>query len=180
MSDNPLQIPSDRPFRLLIGGELVEASGGAELAVHNPADEAEIARVPSADAAEVDRVLAAATEAAPAWGRLPAVERERHLVNLAEAVLAHKEPLARMLTAETGKLLTLARGEVGAAADFLTFHAHHARRIKGDILPSDSPDEEIRIHRVPYGVTLGIVAWNFPLALACRKLGPRSPRATRW
>ena len=71
-----------------------------------------------------------------------------------------------------GKTYSLALGEVEVSADFVNFPAQAARRIEGDILPSDLPSEHIMIHKVPYGVTVGIAAWNFPLALACRKIGP--------
>lgn len=63
-------------------------------------------------------------------------------------------------------------GEVAVSADFINFPAQAARRIEGDLMPSDNPDEHIWIHKVPYGVTVGITAWNFPFALACRKIGP--------
>lgn len=67
--------------------------------------------------------------------------------------------------------------EIDATIDYITFPAHGARRIEGDIFPSDSPDEHIWIHKVPFGVTVGLTAWNFPVALAGRKFGPIVPVA---
>ena len=82
------------------------------------------------------------------------------------------EPLARCLTQEQGKPLHEARGEVGAAANFIRYAAEAARRLQGDIFPSDSPREQLWIQRVPYGVVAAMIAWNFPLALIGRKCGP--------
>ena len=104
--------------------------------------------------------------------QLTAVERGNHLIKLAEAIKANRENLARLLTLEQGKTYALALGEVDVSADFINFPAQGARRLEGDIYPSDLPQEHIWIHKVPYGVTVGIAAWNFPLALACRKIGP--------
>ena len=78
----------------------------------------------------------------------------------------------RSWSARWAKPTRLALGEVDVSADFINFPAQAARRLEGDILPSDLPNEHIMIHKVPYGVTVGIAAWNFPLALACRKIGP--------
>lgn len=87
-------------------------------------------------------------------------------------VLAEGESLARLVTLEQGKPLAQARGEIGATITFLAYAAEAARRIEGDIVTSDNPDEEIHIRRHPYGVVVGLTAWNYPSALAARKLGP--------
>ena len=83
-----------------------------------------------------------------------------------------RERLARLLTLEQGKTYSLALVEVDATIDYIDFPAQSARRIDGDLFPSDEPNEHIWIHRVPYGVTVALTAWNFPVALAGRKLGP--------
>ena len=84
----------------------------------------------------------------------------------------NQDRLARMLSTEQGKPLAEAQGEVGATAMFLRYAAEAARRIEGDIFPSDFPNEQLWIQRVPYGVVVALVAWNFPLALTGRKVGP--------
>ena len=76
------------------------------------------------------------------------------------------------MVAEQGKPLNQALGEIGATETFLRYAAENARRIEGDILPSDTPNEEVWIRRVPHGVVVGLTAWNYPSALAARKAGP--------
>ncbi|MEM7809931.1 MAG: aldehyde dehydrogenase family protein [Planctomycetota bacterium] len=157
---------------MLVGGELVDTRSGGVIDVASPTSERVLYTVPNGDASDAKAALEAARAAQPAWAATPAVERGRLLSRLAGLIAENKERLARTLTLEMGKTLALARGEVDVSVDFLNFAAHGARRIEGDILPSDSPDEHLMIYKVPYGVTVGIVAWNFPLALACRKIGP--------
>ena len=76
------------------------------------------------------------------------------------------------MVAEQGKPLQEARGEIEGAALYLTYAAEEARRITGDIIPSDNPDEQIWIQRVAHGVVVALTAWNYPAALMCRKMGP--------
>ncbi len=140
--------------------------------VENPANAQTIAVTPAGDDGTAETALAAARQAQRLWARRPAVERGQAVYALADAVRAHADLLARIVVAEQGKPLGQARGEVGAAETFLRFAAEQARRIEGEILPSDSPDEEIHIRRLPHGVVVGLTAWNYPLALAARKLGP--------
>ncbi len=91
---------------------------------------------------------------------------------LADAVHARSEALARLVTLEQGKPLSQARGEIGAVVTFLRYAAGNARRIEGDIIASDNANEEIHIRRHPYGVVVGLTSWNYPAALAARKMGP--------
>lgn len=160
-------------FSMYIGGDLrPEGSGGATSEVENPANESVVYTVPEATKQDAEAALQAAQVAQRSWAKLPAVQRGAHLIALAEKIRENREHLARILTHEQGKTYQLALGEVDVSADFLNFPAQGARRLEGDIFPSDNPDEHLYIHKVPYGVCAGIVAWNFPLALACRKLGP--------
>lgn len=157
--------------RMLIGGHW----GGSAAAGHeieNPADETIIATTPAGTADTAAEALQAARRAQPGWAMLPAVERGRAVQALADAVRDHADLLARIVVMEQGKPLAQARGEVGATETFLRYAAEQARRIEGEILPSDAPDEEIQIRRLPHGVVVGLTAWNYPLALAARKLGP--------
>ena len=94
------------------------------------------------------------------------------LKDLARLILENRERLARQIIAEQGKPLHEARGEVEGAALYLTYAAEEARRITGDIIPSDNPDEQIWIQRVAHGVVIGLTAWNYPAGLMCRKMGP--------
>ena len=159
-------------FRMFINGQYCDAVSGEVIEVASPTTEEILYSVPKGDQADAKRALETAKEAQPAWARMPAVERGAILARFAELIKANRERLAKILTLEMGKTYQLALGEVDVSADFINFPAQAARRIEGDILPSDLPGEHIMIHKIPYGVTVGIAAWNFPLALACRKIGP--------
>lgn len=158
--------------RMFIGGRWTAGASGSDHQVENPATGAVIATTPAGDAGTAAQALAAARAAQTAWAARPSVERGRAVAALADAVRNHADLLARIVVAEQGKPLNQAMGEVGAAETFLRFAAEQARRIEGEILPSDCPDEEIQIRRLPHGVVVGLTAWNYPLALAARKLGP--------
>ena len=159
-------------YDMLIGGEWRPALAGERIVVENPADETPIATIPAGQAADAEAALDAAAAAQPAWAATPPIERAALLHALADATLREEEALARCLTREQGKPLHEARGEVGAAANFIRYAAEAARRLRGDIFPSDSPQEQLWIQRVPYGVVTAMIAWNFPLALIGRKCGP--------
>jgi lactaldehyde dehydrogenase / glycolaldehyde dehydrogenase len=152
-------------------GRWTDGSGDA-LDVFDPTDGSVIASIASATASEVDRVLAAAKEAQPAWRRLPAPERGVHLRAIADLIAAERESLAEQLVQEVGKPLSQARGEVDFAAALIRYSAEWDRRLEGEILPGDVPGEQIHLLREPLGVVAAICPWNFPLAVLCRKLGP--------
>nr|WP_210272758.1 aldehyde dehydrogenase family protein [Chthonobacter rhizosphaerae] len=158
--------------RMLIGGEWTGGGSSGEIEVENPATEAIIATIPDGTAADAEAALAAARAAQPAWAALPAYERGKAVDALADAIDENADLLARLVVAEQGKPIGQARGEIAATETFLRYAAESARRIEGDILPSDSPDEEVWIRRVPHGVVVGLTAWNYPAALTTRKLGP--------
>lgn len=153
------------------GGWIMPGDRNA-IEVDNPATEDVIATVVEGTAEDAEIVLEAASRAQTAWAMRPAVERGRLVNALADAVEESSEVLARIVTLEQGKPIAEARGEVGAAVTFLRYAAENARRIEGDIVASDNPNEEVHIRRHPYGVVVGLTAWNYPLALAARKLGP--------
>ncbi|MCY3834823.1 MAG: aldehyde dehydrogenase [Anaerolineaceae bacterium] len=159
-------------YEMLIDGAWRPAEAGGRIVVENPANENPIATVPAGQAADAEAALAAAAAAQPSWAATPPIERAAYLHDLADAILRETEHLARTLTEEQGKPLHEARGEVGAAANFIRYAAEAARRLQGDIFPSDSPREQLWIQRVPYGVVAAMIAWNFPLALIGRKCGP--------
>ena len=155
-----------------IGGGWCAATQGAVIEVENPADETVIGTVPDSSAEDAARAVEAARRAQPGWAAVPAVERGRAVRKLAGLIAERSEDLARLITREQGKPIGQARGEVGATVGFLEYASENARRIEGDIIASDNRDEEIHIRRHPYGVVVGLTAWNYPAALAARKLGP--------
>jgi lactaldehyde dehydrogenase / glycolaldehyde dehydrogenase len=157
---------------MFIDGRWTDGASSGRTEVENPANETVVATVPEGTAEDALAALEAARRAQPAWAGLPAIERGRLVTALADAVRANADALARIVVAEQGKPLNQALGEIGATETFLRYAAENARRIEGDIFPSDARNEEVWIRRVPYGVVVGLTAWNYPSALAARKAGP--------
>ena len=154
-------------YRMLIGGALVE--GAASLDVINPATGAPFASVPRATKADADAAIAAAKAAVPGWSAVPFAERQAKLVALADAVAANGEELARLITQEQGKPLPEAMGEVAWTEGYLR---HYATLELPDRVIQDDDSGYIAVQHRPLGVIVGIIAWNFPLLVACWKIGP--------
>ncbi|ANB16920.1 aldehyde dehydrogenase [Dokdonella koreensis] len=142
------------------------------LEVTNPATGALLARIPDSDAAAVDAAVAAAKRAQPAWEKLPAVQRAGHLRAISAKLREHRTELARIIVREQGKVQGLAQVEVDFTADYIDYMAEWARRLEGEVLTSDRPNESIFLLRKPVGVVAGILPWNFPFFLIARKLAP--------
>jgi len=159
-------------YRHFINGQWTDATVKEWIEVENPATGALIATVPKGSADDADRALVAAHAAQPAWEALPPIERANLLKALARLVLENRDRLSRLVVAEQGKPLQEARGEIEGTALYLNYAAEEARRITGDIIPSDMADEQIWIQRVAHGVVVGLTAWNYPAALMARKMGP--------
>jgi len=159
-------------YQMYIDGAFTQGSAGTRIEVINPADESVVATVPEGTVEDAHRALAAAKAAQSDWAALPAIERGTLVRKLADAVLAQTDRLAEVVVKEQGKPLDQARGEIAATAMFLEYAGQQARRIQGELLPSDHPSEDVWIRRSPYGVVVGLTAWNYPSALAGRKLGP--------
>jgi lactaldehyde dehydrogenase/glycolaldehyde dehydrogenase len=159
-------------FNLYRNGAWVEAQSGKTDTILSPTDGSVVGTVPVAGAADAIAALEAATAAQPSWGKLPAIQRAKVLHAFCAEIRANAEELAQLITREQGKLLKVARFEVEVTCSFMEYAAARARHLEGDIIPSDNPDEQLLIHRVPRGVVVAITAWNFPLALAGRKIGP--------
>ena len=160
----------NREWTMLIDGE--EVRSAEERPVVNPATGDTIASVPEASDEQVDVALAAARRAQPAWGAMAPVERAAFMKRIAELIRRDAEALARIIVSEQGKPISEARGEVRGTAEFFSYFAEFARRIEGEILPSDVRDEQVWIQRVPVGVVVGIIPWNYPAALVSRKVAP--------
>ncbi|MEP6565985.1 MAG: aldehyde dehydrogenase family protein [Mesorhizobium sp.] len=158
--------------KMYIGGRWTLGQATRTIAVHSPATEELVGTVPEGTSGDAEDALAAARAAQRAWAALPPIERARMLRRLCALLDRDRERIARIITLEQGKPIAQARGEVGGAIGFIEFAADNARRIEGDIIPSDNAGEEIWIRRVPYGVVVALTAWNYPVALAGRKLGP--------
>ncbi len=155
--------------RAFIGGDWV---GEPAVEVDNPATGAILAKVPDLGASGTEAAVAAAEAALPAWRALLAQERSRLLRRWFDLIVDAQEDLARILTAEQGKPLAEARGEIGYAASFIEWFAEEARRIDGAIIPSHRADARLLVLKLPVGVTAAITPWNFPAAMITRKAAP--------
>jgi lactaldehyde dehydrogenase/glycolaldehyde dehydrogenase len=159
------------PGSLYIGGGWRDGSGPG-LDVFDPTDASVIATVPSATDRDVEAALTAASSAQRDWARTPSAVRGGHLRAMADLVNENGASLAEMLVREVGKPLAEAEGEVAFAESLLRYNAEWDRRLEGDVLPGDSPGEQVHLLREPIGVVAAICPWNFPLAVLCRKLAP--------
>jgi lactaldehyde dehydrogenase / glycolaldehyde dehydrogenase len=160
------------PVTMYVDGKWVSGQAAPRIEVENPASEQVIATIPEGTREDGHAALEAARKAHPEWAALPAIDRARLVSSLADSVAANAEILSRVVTLEQGKPLSEARGEINAVITFLRYAAENGRRIEGDIVVSDNRSEEIHIRRHSYGVVVGLTAWNYPAALAARKLGP--------
>lgn len=145
--------------------------GNESIPVMNPATNRQIGTVPNLGSAETRKAVSAAHTAFPGWRDLGAPARAAILRKWHELIHAHQEDLARLLSAEQGKPLAEARGEVAYAASFILWFAEEARRIYGDLIPGHRPDIRLSVMRQPVGVVAAITPWNFPLAMITRKAG---------
>ncbi|MFV3411435.1 aldehyde dehydrogenase [Pseudomonas nitroreducens] len=150
--------------RFVAGEPLIE--------VHNPANGELLARIPEASVAQVDSAIGAARAAQKAWAAKPAIERAGYLRRIAEKVRANAPRLAKIITAEQGKVPALAEVEVNFTADYFDYMAEWARRLEGEVLTSDRVGEHVFLLRKPLGVVAGILPWNFPFFLIARKMAP--------
>jgi succinate-semialdehyde dehydrogenase/glutarate-semialdehyde dehydrogenase len=155
-----------------LGGAWVDAASGETIAVTDPASGETIARVPKLSRGEVTKALEAASDAFKPWAAKTAKERGKILRAWSDAMLAAQDDLARLMTAEQGKSLTEARGEIAYAASFFEWFAEEGRRVYGDTIPPHASDRRILVVKQPLGVTAAITPWNFPAAMITRKVGP--------
>ena len=158
--------------RAFIGGEWLNAPDGATHPVTNPATHEVLGTVPVMGAAETRRAIEAAQAAFPAWAARTAKERAVLLRRWYELLMANQDDLATLMTAEQGKPLAEAKGEIAYAASFIEWFAEEGKRLYGDVIPGHQPDKRILVLRQPVGVVAAITPWNFPLAMITRKAGP--------
>ncbi|CAM2923951.1 aldehyde dehydrogenase [Corynebacterium propinquum] len=157
-------------YQNYINNEFVEPAEFHD--VLNPSTGQVIAQAPASDAAAVDDAVQAAKAAQADWAKLPAVERAGYLTKIAAELRNHVDRFADYLVREQGKARGLATVEVNFTADYLDYMAGFARRIEGEVIPSDRPNESIFLTYQPIGVVGGILPWNFPFFLIVRKMAP--------
>ncbi len=169
-----LQLKDPSLFRqqCYIDGKWVDADSGKTVPVTNPATGEILGTIPNMGAAETRRAIEAANAAWPAWRAKTAKERATILRKWFDLMMANQEDLARLLTAEQGKPLAEARGEIAYGASFIEWFAEEGKRIYGDTIPGHQADKRIVVLKEPIGVCAAITPWNFPNAMITRKSGP--------
>jgi succinate-semialdehyde dehydrogenase / glutarate-semialdehyde dehydrogenase len=170
-SDLASIIGIEAPTGLLIGGQWSPGRAG-RMPVMNPATEDPITEVADASPEDALEAVAVAAEALPRWAARPPRERAECLRRGYELMMQRSEQLARLMVLENGKALRDARGEIAYAAEFFRWYAEEAVRIDGSLSIAPSGANRIMVIRQPVGVSYLITPWNFPAAMATRKIGP--------
>ena len=161
-----------KTYHQYITGEWVAPTSGETTDVLNPSNDELVGKVANGNEEDAQKALQAAEKAQKAWGKMPPVQRAKILKAFTKEIQANREVLATMLTKEQGKLYKVALFEVDVCCSFIEYACDWARHLEGDIVASDNENEQIWIQKIPRGVIVAITAWNFPLALAGRKIGP--------
>src|SRR5689334_19078224 len=160
------------PTDLWIGGQWKKASDGGRFDVVDPATENKVASVASATVEDAMAALDAASAAFPGWAAKKPRERAEVLRKSYELIMRDAERLAKLITIENGKALSDSRGEVAYAAEFFRWYAEEAVRNIGQNSVAPSSGARIFVHHKPAGVAVLVTPWNFPAAMATRKIGP--------
>ncbi len=167
-----LKDPTLLPNKAYVAGEWVDAADGATFAVTNPARGDIIARVPDLTRADAARAIAAADKARHEWAARTGKERAAILRKWYDLCIANQDDLGTILTAEQGKPLPEAKGEVVYGASFIEWFGEEAKRIYGETIPGHQRDKRITVIKQPIGVAASITPWNFPNAMIARKVAP--------
>ena len=160
------------PSQLFVGGRWVDASDGRTFDVDDPATGAVIATVADGSVEDGLAAVSAAHEALPGWAATPPRQRAEVLRRAFDVITERTEDLARLIVRENGKALSDARGEVTYAAEFFRWFAEEAVRAGGDLHTAPAGTNRILVVRQPIGVSVLVTPWNFPAAMATRKVGP--------
>ena len=169
-----MQIKDSSLFRqqCYIDGQWTDADGGEIFDVFNPADGGVLGTVPKMGAGETARAIAAAEAAMGPWAARTAKDRAAVLRRWFELIMDNQQDLATIMTAEMGKPLAEAMGEIVYGASFVEWFAEEAKRIYGDTIPAPAADRRVVVIKEPVGVVAAITPWNFPNAMITRKCAP--------
>jgi succinate-semialdehyde dehydrogenase/glutarate-semialdehyde dehydrogenase len=157
--------------KMLIGGDWVEGVAGMRIEVENPATLEMFQSVPCASEAEIDAAVESAHRAFEPWAALSPEQRCTHLLKASDLVLRREEEIAKVLTAEQGKPLNEARGEVRKGAEILRYYAEEGKRVYGRIIPGCDETTTSYVVYQPVGVSVAISPWNYPIELVSWKIG---------
>ncbi len=160
------------PNKAYVAGEWIDAADGATFDVVNPARGDVIASVPDLTRADAARAIAAADVARKAWAARTGKDRAQVMRKWFDLCMAAQDDLAAILTAEMGKPLAEAKGEVAYGSAYLEWFGEEAKRTYGEIIPGHMPDKRISVLKQPIGVCASITPWNFPNAMIARKVAP--------
>ena len=167
-----LKDPALLATKAYVAGEWIDADSGATFEVTNPARGDVICTVPDLDRAETARAIAAADKARHEWAARTGKERAAVLRKWHDLMVENADDLAAILTAEMGKPLAEAKGEIVYGASFVEWFAEEAKRVYGETIPGHQPDKRITVIKQPIGVAASITPWNFPNAMIARKVAP--------
>jgi succinate-semialdehyde dehydrogenase/glutarate-semialdehyde dehydrogenase len=159
------------PSKNFINGAWRSAATGETFSVTNPATDEVLAQVPCLTSHDIEETITAAHTAFFSWREVPARKRSDILLAISQALMAQVEDFASLITAEQGKPIAEARGEVLYSANYFRWFSEEAVRVNGDIIPADAPNKRIFVLKQPVGVVGAITPWNFPIAMLARKLG---------
>ncbi|WP_020591950.1 NAD-dependent succinate-semialdehyde dehydrogenase [Kiloniella laminariae] len=168
----PLEDKSLFHQQAFLDGSWVDADSARQAPVFNPATGEEIGRMPWMGAAETRRAIEAAERAFILWRKRTAKDRAAVLRRWRDLILLHQEDLAQIMTAEQGKPLSEARGEIASSAGYIEWFAEEAKRAYGETIPAGSRGQQLLTIRQPIGVVAAITPWNFPIQMIARKCAP--------
>lgn len=155
-----------------VGGKWVHGTGKKAFEVRNPSNGKVLAEVADLAPPQVEKAIAAAQKAFPAWSALTGKERAGIMRRWYELIMEHQDDLGALMTYEQGKPLAEAKGEVAYGASFIEWFAEEAKRVCGDVPAPVAADQRIVVLKQPVGVCAAITPWNFPIAMITRKAGP--------
>jgi succinate-semialdehyde dehydrogenase/glutarate-semialdehyde dehydrogenase len=167
-----LKDPSLFRQQCYINGQWVDADSGKTVEVTNPATGEVLGTIPNMGTAETRRAIEAANASWAGWRKKTAKERANILRKLFNLMMENQDDLAILMTAEQGKPLAEAKGEIAYAASFIEWFAEEGKRTYGDVIPAHQADKRIIVTKEPIGVVAAITPWNFPSAMITRKAGP--------
>ncbi len=162
----------DIPTGLLIGGEWTAGRGGGTIPVIDPATEDAVAEVADGTVPDALDAVGAAQDALPGWAATPPRQRAECLRRTFELMTKNADALARLMVTENGKALRDAKAEAIYSAEFFRWYAEEAVRMEGVLMQAPSGANKILVMRQPVGVSVLVTPWNFPAAMATRKIGP--------
>ncbi|WHY73646.1 aldehyde dehydrogenase [Fictibacillus enclensis] len=159
-----------QPHKLYINGEYVPSTSNETIDILNPSTEEVVSSIYNGTKEDVDKAINAAFEAQKQWEKVPSFKRGKAVRKLGDLIQEKRETFIQLLSEEQGKPYDAASMEVDTAIEYFHYMSEWARRIEGEIIPSDRPNENILIYRKPIGVVAGIVPWNFPVFILARKV----------